>query len=231
MTESKIDIKTSDAPRNAPSVIIFGGTFDPPHAGHAACLKALTEQFPTSKIMVVPAAEPPPTSGQLKKPLFSFADRLELCRLMVADVGAPAAVEVSDIEGRLTAPNFTVNTLEALLASAPKKKFGSALAITVGADQFSAFETWHQPDRIIELADLILVPRSDETMTWPAEKATTHARIWTLNVKTPRASSSLIRQAIHNNRPIPAGLLTPRVLSRLQDMTGKAIEPAFEGPP
>lgn len=227
MAEPVKPTKTSDAFRNAPSVIVFGGTFDPPHAGHAACLKALTEQFTTSKIVVIPAAEPPPTNGKAKKPLLSFKDRLELCRLMVADIGTTAAIEVSDIEGRLGSPNFTVNTLEALIDSAPKKKYGSALAITIGADQFSAFETWHKPERIIELADLILVPRSDEALKWPTGDITKKARVWTLNVKTPRVSSTSIRQSIENNKPIAAGWLTPKVLSRLQEMTGKAIEPAL----
>ena len=228
MAEPVNPTKTSDPFRNAPALIVFGGTFDPPHAGHAACLKALTEQFATSKILVVPAAEPPPTNGKVKKPLLNFNDRLELCRLMVADIGSPAAIEVSGLEGSLTVPNFTVNTLEALLESAPKKKYGSALAITIGADQFAAFETWHQAERIIELADLILVPRSNESVTWPTGKVSKQARIWTLNVKTPPASSTAIRQATQTKRPIPAGWLTPKVFSRWQELTSKAIEPVLD---
>ncbi|NBQ52944.1 MAG: nicotinate-nicotinamide nucleotide adenylyltransferase [Proteobacteria bacterium] len=228
MNKSAVPTNTSLPFRNAPSVIIFGGTFDPPHAGHAACLKALAEQFTTSKILVVPAAEPPPTNGKIKKPVLSFNDRLELCRLMLVDIGSPAAIEVSDIEGSLTAPNFTVNTLEALLESAPKKKHGSALAITIGADQFAAFETWHQAERILELADLILVPRNGEILTWPTGKLSKQARIWTLNVKTPQASSTVIRQAMESKKPIPAGWLTPKVFSRLQELTSKAIEPVLD---
>ncbi len=208
----------------SPAIIVFGGSFDPPHGGHAACLKALSKQFPTSRILVIPAAAPPPTGGVTKKPWLSFEDRLELCRLMVLDIGSPATVEVSELEGELSTPNYTVNTLEALLKVAPKSHSGSKLAITMGADQFLAFETWHRPDRIVELADLILVPRNGDALPWPAGKISQKARIWTLDVQTPLASSTLIRTAIAKNNPIPKGWVTPKVFSRLQELIPKAID-------
>jgi nicotinate-nucleotide adenylyltransferase len=219
-------IKTNDPipSRQAPSIILFGGTFDPPHAAHAACLTALAQQFPSSKILVVPAADPPPTNNVKKTAWLSFDQRMELCRTMVDDAGLGGQVEVSDIEASLPHPSYTVNTLEALLEMAPDNPYGSLLAVVMGADQFANFNTWRNPDQIIDMADLILVPRPGQPFTWPAGEVTRNARIWTLDVRTPPASSTGIRKAIQEGSPVPAGWLQPSVVSRIQQWTGKTIK-------
>ena len=209
----------------SPSLIIFGGTFDPPHSGHAACLKALIAQFPATRIAIIPAAVPPPTGTQAAKtPWLTFEARLELCRLMVSDQCAEEFVDVLDIEGQLSHPNYTLNTLKALQPSAPSNHSGTRLAILVGGDQFAGFDSWHLPDQIVEMADLIIVPRANEAIQWPQGEAAKKARVWALNVHTPAASSTLIREMIQSGDALPQGWLTPGVLSRLQQLAGKAIE-------
>jgi len=210
--------------RQAPSLVMFGGTFDPPHTGHAACLNALVQQFPTSKIFVIPAADPPPTNKSKKSPWLSFGQRLELCRAMVADCGLTDEVEVSCIEGSLPKPNYTVNTLKALLAHASENPSGSLVAILLGADQFASFDTWRDPELIIRMADLILVARPGKAFEWPPGKIARQARLWTLDVRTPPASSTEIRKAIREGTPVPAGWLQPGVISRMQQLTGKTIK-------
>jgi nicotinate-nucleotide adenylyltransferase len=212
-----------DVVRQAPAIIMFGGTFDPPHAGHAACIEALAKQFRGSRILVIPSADPPPTGNITKTPWLSFANRIELCLLMVKDLGLSDRIEVSGIEGTLPRPNYTVNTLKALKSQLPSSLDGR-LALTMGGDQFASFHKWREADQIIAMADLIVAPRAEDPIHWPAGPVGLQARIWTLNVKTPAAASTDVRAAVHSNTPIPAGWLSPRVLSRLQELTGKAIE-------
>lgn len=227
-------IKNSDSIpfRQSPSLIVFGGTFDPPHAGHAACVRALTEQFPSSGIMIVPAADPPPTNAIKKTTWLPFKARLELCRAMVDDLGLSGRVRVSDIEGSLPQPSYTVNTLRELLAqgadeSSPEAHLDNCkrpeLAILIGGDQFANFSTWHEPELIVGMADLILVPRAGEAFVWPKGDIARKARVWTLNVQTPPASSSAIREAIHKKVPVPQGWLQPGVIACLEKITGKEI--------
>ena len=217
-----------------PQLILFGGTFDPPHAGHAACLKGLCETFPKARILVMPAADPPPTATIRKKTWLSFDVRVELCQIIVAEMLAntktsDSRIEVSTLEGTLPKPSYTVNTVEALLAagkpdSRDQKK--PRIAITIGTDQFQALDSWHRLDRLVEISDLIIVPRGSEPVKWPVGSTARCARFWSLNIKTPQVSSTAIREAIEQGRPLPKDWLSQGVLSRLQDLTGKAIQTA-----
>lgn len=205
-------------------LIIFGGTFDPPHAGHAACLMAIATEFPESRILVIPAAAPPPTAGKSKTPWLAFSDRVELCEIMIRKIDLASRATVSRIEESLPSPNYTVNTLEALRHEYAASSETQRMALTMGADQFSHFGSWHKPERILELADLIIVPRGNTPLAKLESPSATPPRIWTLEVATSPAASSAIRSAIQNQQPIPAGWLLPEVHSRLQQLTSKAIE-------
>lgn len=212
-----------------PSLIIFGGTFDPPHAGHAACIKALRQTFPKSKILVIPADDPPPTEQVKKKPLLAFDVRVELCEILVQELGKVGeGVQVSRIEASLPKPNYTVNTLEAL-APVIHAAGRNRPAITIGADQFRALDSWHRLDRINEIADIVIIPRGDIPIVWPKGNAALRARLWTVDVTTPDVSSTAIREALEKGLTPPRNSLTPGVLSRLQELGGKAIQGGING--
>ena len=44
-------------------ILLFGGTFDPPHLGHMALLKNALEKVNPDLALVMPAGTPPPESG------------------------------------------------------------------------------------------------------------------------------------------------------------------------
>ena len=74
-----------------------------------------------------------------------------MVRLAVA--GHPR-FEVSDIELRRRGPSFTVDTLEAL------REGGDELILPIGSETFLDLLSWRQPRRIVELARLVVVPRT-----------------------------------------------------------------------
>src|SRR5579864_3562256 len=87
-------------------VLYFGGSFDPIHHGHLICARVVAERTGFSKVMLVPAAQPPHklvdagfTNGQ---------DRLEMCRLATA---GSVLFEISDIELTLSSPSYTIQTV------------------------------------------------------------------------------------------------------------------------
>lgn len=134
---------------------IFGGAFDPPHVGHRIVAMDLVEALELDRLLVVPAARPPHRTTA-----WPAETRLALARSAFA--GDPR-IEVSDLELRRDGPSYTVDTLEQVRASHPDAR----LFLVVGRDQYEKFGAWHRPERIVELAELVVMrrdgkaPRSD----------------------------------------------------------------------
>lgn len=126
---------------------VLGGTFDPPHVGHRIVALDVLEALDLERLIIVPAARPPHRSTVLGAEV-----RLALTRR--AFDGDPS-IEVSDIEFEREGPSYTVDTLERLRAARPD----GPLWLVIGTDQYERFETWHRPDRILELAQLAVMRR------------------------------------------------------------------------
>ena len=122
----------------APDVILFGGTFDPPHAGHIACVTHVKQLFPSALVEILPGLETMKAGGDAKKPAASFAQRLEMCRLSFQQDAPLSGVSVSDVEAKLPQPSYTVNLLHRFITEHP----GQRVAILMGMDQFINFPTW-----------------------------------------------------------------------------------------
>jgi nicotinate-nucleotide adenylyltransferase len=132
-------------------VALFGGSFDPPHHGHIAIAKAAADAFALDRVLFAPVGYQP-----LKKDsaMASFADRMAMvalacrvdARFVASDIDAPRA------DGT---PNYTVDTLVALRERMPEAR----LFNLAGADSFLTMRRWHEPDRLLELAEWIVVSR------------------------------------------------------------------------
>jgi nicotinate-nucleotide adenylyltransferase len=136
-----------DALRDATGV--FGGTFDPVHVAHLAVAEAARDTFGLRQVLFVPAAQPPHKPGRVITPV---EHRLAMVELAVA---ANPAFAVSRIEADRAGLSFTVDTLAALSTAEPD----AHLALIVSAESYRELSTWHDPRRILDLADLIVAPR------------------------------------------------------------------------
>jgi nicotinate-nucleotide adenylyltransferase len=128
---------------------ILGGTFDPIHHAHLAVAELARETFDLRRVLFVPAAQPPHKPG---RPITAPEHRLAMVERAIE--GNPR-FEVSRVELEREGPSYTVDTLTALHAAAPDDR----LALILSADAYADFGTWHQPARILELADLIVATR------------------------------------------------------------------------
>ena len=138
-----------------PELLVFGGSFDPPHRGHLECLQFSQASFPQAEFFVVPSFLPPLSRQENKSPSASFEDRLAMCRLaFAACVDAP---HVLDIEKNLATPNYTIQTLRYFQQLYPKKN----LAWLIGFDQLAQFHRWSEPLAILDLASLIVLSRDN----------------------------------------------------------------------
>lgn len=126
---------------------VFGGTFDPPHVGHAIVATDLVESLRLDRLLVIPAARPPHRDAT-----FDAEARLDWTRRMFAGTDR---IEVSDIEFRRPGASYAVDTLEAVSGELP----GAELTMVIGEDQLAAIDTWHRWERLPALARIAVMRR------------------------------------------------------------------------
>lgn len=127
---------------------ILGGTFDPIHAGHLAAARVAMECARLDRVLFVPSATPPhrgPADARAE-------DRLEMARLAV---GSESRFEVSDVEVRRGGKSFTSDTVRELKRAHPQDE----LFLILGWDAARLFSTWHEPDRILADASIVVIGR------------------------------------------------------------------------
>jgi nicotinate-nucleotide adenylyltransferase len=117
------------------AVGLFGGAFDPPHAGHVELARAAKERFELPRLTVLVAERPGHKDVELPADV-----RLELAR---------AAFPDDDV--RLDPHPRTVDLLRT-------ERFDDPIFL-VGADQFIDFLTWKEPEAVLELTRLGVATR------------------------------------------------------------------------
>ena len=128
---------------------VFGGSFDPVHIGHLLAAECCREQAGLDRVLFVPTAIQP---HKQHRQLASGQHRLEMLALAT---GGHDAFEVSNDELARGGVSYTVDTLERLTAQHP----GDDLLLILGPDAFLGLPTWREPQRIVELAEIIAVER------------------------------------------------------------------------
>ncbi|MEO6805032.1 MAG: nicotinate-nucleotide adenylyltransferase [Edaphobacter sp.] len=132
-------------------VALFGGSFDPPHYGHIAIAAAAADVFDLDSVLFAPVGRQPLKVEGGSAP---FADRLSMVEL-ACDSDSRFGVSDLDAPRDDGAPNYTVDTLAKLQEAMPEER----LFNLVGADSFLDLPRWHEPERLLELAEWIVVSR------------------------------------------------------------------------
>jgi nicotinate-nucleotide adenylyltransferase len=115
---------------------LFGGAFDPPHRGHVELARRAKSALGLDRLIVLVAADP------AHKHVATPAD----VRLRLAQAAFP------DDEVRLDGHGRTVELLRAHPEWADP-------VFLIGADQFSDFLTWQEPDEVLERARIAVATR------------------------------------------------------------------------
>ena len=127
-------------------IAIYGGSFNPPHMGHARAARAALGQLAPDLLLFVPDYLPPHKSLDSGSP--DAWERFTMTQLMAREE-FPAA-QVSDLELGRGEISYTVDTLEELLGRYP----GAEFYLLLGSDMFLSFESWYRFERILELCTL-----------------------------------------------------------------------------
>ncbi|MFC1530617.1 nicotinate-nicotinamide nucleotide adenylyltransferase, partial [Gemmatimonadota bacterium] len=113
---------------------VYGGAFDPPHAGHLIIAEGVLEACELDRILFIPYTTGPHRPAG---PAASPDHRLEMLRLCLA--GHPA-FEPDDREIRRGGTSYMIDTLRSLLDDQP----GAELHLIVGSDQLKIFRDWRE---------------------------------------------------------------------------------------
>lgn len=129
-------------------VAIFGGSFNPPHAGHYEIVRRLSKRRTIDEVWVVPSYRH--AFGKKMRP---FQARLRACRRFFKGLGPK--VKVKDWEKRLGGVSYTVRLLRFLGRKFPRTKF----SLILGSDAYRERHAWKDFEDIEKLAHLIVFPR------------------------------------------------------------------------
>ena len=174
-------------------ILLYGGTFDPPHNGHLNNLRAAAARVRPDKVVVMPAG----LSPFKQRTSAPGALRLEMCGCFRALADSPdiPQLEVSGWEiaqAEAGRRNYTVLTVEKLAQENP----GAQLYLAVGSDMLLSFDGWHRWQDILRLAHLVVTSRNvgddPELHAMARQLDPTGARILFAPVQAlPMASSEL----------------------------------------
>lgn len=127
-------------------ILIYGGSFDPPHTGHLRLLAEAVKTVRPDSVHVVPAFQSPLKSRHAVSP----QNRLELVRLAFAGkkYGSPVTDDCEIKSGRKI---YTWQTLSRFRRENPKAE----LYFLTGSDCLASFDRWKHPERVLALATVL----------------------------------------------------------------------------
>lgn len=127
---------------------ILGGTFDPIHNGHLASAEAARVALGLARVLFVPAARQPLKANEERA---APVDRLAMVRRACAD---NEFFDVSTSELERPGRSYSVDTLAELHGAGLGE-----LYFILGADAAMGFPDWRAAERILDLAQLVVVER------------------------------------------------------------------------
>ncbi|EOQ88275.1 putative nicotinate-nucleotide adenylyltransferase [Leptospira yanagawae serovar Saopaulo str. Sao Paulo = ATCC 700523] len=132
-------------------VILFGGSFYPPHVGHRHVITILQKEFPKAKIYICPNSISP-FKQNVKK--FSTEEIWNLCKTEFESILSKDVI-LWDEEIRKAEISYTIDTLKALQRIEPNKR----ISLVVGEDNLPTFEKWKSYEEILNLTQFLIVVR------------------------------------------------------------------------
>ena len=141
-------------------IAVYGGTFDPVHLGHLAIARRICELFEIDQVLFVPAQVAPHKVGRDVTPAIHRYAMLSLAtqhddRLLV-----------STFELDSPHPGYTVDTLDHFKKLLPE----SELFFIMGADSWAEISTWRDWQRLLAMANHIVVTRPGYDLGVPNEE-------------------------------------------------------------
>ncbi len=130
---------------------LFGGSFNPPHSGHAHVARTAMAHLDLDRVLwLVSPQNPLKPAGQTA----DLSERMTQTRDVAKTASQGLSMIVSDVESRIGA-SFTIDTLRALKARHPGVQF----VWIMGADNLAQFHRWRGWLQIMQLMPVAVIAR------------------------------------------------------------------------
>ena len=169
---------------------LYFGTFNPIHIGHLIIANHMAEHSDLDQIWMVVTPHNP---HKKKSTLLDDYHRLEMVHLATADF---PKIQPSDIEFKLTQPNYTVNTLAHLQEKFPKYEF----SLIMGEDNLNSLHKWKNYEVILKNHNIYVYPRLNSAEL--DKQFVNHPKIHRVGAPVIELSSTFIRKSIKNDKNV-----------------------------
>ncbi len=143
------------AKQQARRIALFGGSYDPIHAGHLAVARAADRRFNFDEMHFIPASRPP---HKLKQHLAPFPHRFAMVALACSEHPhfVPSLAEAGeDFSG--TQLHYSVDTVRYFRHA--YRGQGNRIFFIIGADAFLDIPMWKEYETLLGLCDFIIANR------------------------------------------------------------------------
>lgn len=165
---------------------IFGGVFNPIHAGHLITVEEVREQLKLDKVLFIPTYEPPHKTTST-----SYSHRRNMVELAIRN--NPYS-KLCEIEKEIGGKSWTIKTLRALRILYPKDHF----YLIIGADQYQKLNDWKEPQSLTRYAQLVVMNRPCSEI----ENQKLKSKIIRVSVSQIDIASKAIRKSIKHGKSI-----------------------------
>ncbi len=173
---------------------LYFGSFNPIHVGHLIIANHLVEHSVLQQVWMVVTPHNP---HKQKTTLLNDYQRLHLVNLALNDY---PKIKASDVEFKLSQPNYTVNTLAHLQEKYPQHEF----SIIMGEDNLKSLHKWKNYEHILNHHHVFVYPRiSPEAENLEAKIAEKIGHtIHKINAPIVEISSTFVRENIKNKKNV-----------------------------
>jgi nicotinate-nucleotide adenylyltransferase len=182
-------------------IAVYGGSFSPPHIGHASVIEAVTRLFPCDQVWVMPSAD-----RHDKKMSATAEHRWNMLDAMTKElfVRSPIPVTLSRMELDRPAHTLTYDTFKELERTYPDHEFSLVISSEILHDMT---RTWEKGLELFTEGRFVVMQRPGTMLN---DKLPTQATVIDNTFAWIDVSSTFIRKLIRENRPATP-YLTPAV--------------------
>ena len=138
---------------------VFGGTFDPPHAGHTSAALSAMRKLELDFVLMVVANDPwQKTDQNFNLPDFdppsvsTPGDRFEMLKRALNEHEDLTADDMEIVRGGRT---YTIDTVSELNNRFPESEF----FLLIGSDVAKDFDSWREPQEICRKVNVVVLTR------------------------------------------------------------------------
>jgi nicotinate-nucleotide adenylyltransferase len=169
---------------------LYFGTFNPIHIGHLIIANHFAEYSGADEIWMVVTPHNPLKNKQ------TLLDDYQRLRLVFLATEAYPKIKPSDIEFKLSQPNYTVNTLAHLQEKHPQHEF----SLIMGEDNLKSFHKWKNHEIILQNHEIYVYPRISSELEDSTHK--NNPKVHSIDAPIVEISSTFIRENIQKKKNV-----------------------------